>query len=361
MPRTYAAPLPSDAVELAALVAASASSGDFALDTQVGMRNRLINGSFAIDQRLVTAPTDDVYVHDRWYVLTQTAAITVGTQSLPESGQPKCIRLTQSQAGAQRMGLAQIVESANCIDLRALAAVLSGRVRISNSQALRWAVLEWTGTADAVTSDVVADWTSTTYTASNFFIASTAVVASGTLTPGAATWTALTEITGSPTASMNNLIVFIWTDGTAAQNVTLDIGSMQLERGTQASIFERRSFGVEYRLCQRYYEKTFPLATAPAQNAGVNGAFIYLASFAGANNEFAYAQLKEEKRAAPTITFYNPSATNAQVRDISTTTDCSSTGTQTIVATSFAILATGNASTVVGSLLKVHFTADAEL
>lgn len=324
-----------------------------------GMKNRLINGAFDINQRLVTAPADDAYVHDRWYVLTQSNPITVGTQTNPENGQANCIRLTQSNASAQRMGLAQIIESVNCIDLRALVLSLSGRLRCSSSQALRWAVLEWTGTANTVTSDVVNDWTSTTYTASNFFIASTAVVAMGSLTPTANTWTPITETVGVPTSSMNNLIVFVWTEGTAAQNVTLDIGLMQLEAGGVATPFERRTFAAEVALCQRYYEKSFALTAAPAQNTNTNNV-SWTGSHGAATNFTIPIIFRVVKRTNVTAVTYNPSAANAEARDYVTGTDCSST-TASMQATGGRIFGTTPGGSSAGNPIGVHWSADAEL
>ena len=51
-------------------------------------------------------------------------------------------------------------------------------------------------------------------------------------------------------------------------NATFFITGIQLEVGEQATTFEHRSFGEELALCQRYYEKSFPYATAPASNLG---------------------------------------------------------------------------------------------
>lgn len=224
-----------------------------------GFRNVLINGGMQISQRNGTSGTttaDDAYCVDRWYALTETGTITTTQQSLGENGTPYHVRLTQAQASAQRMGLAQIVEAANSYPLRGSAVTLSARVRISNSQAIRYAILEWTGTADSVTSDVVNTWSSGTYTAGNFFLGSNlTVTAVGSMTPSANTWTTLTALNGTISSSCNNLIVMIWTEGTAAQNVTLDISRVQLEPGSNATPFEWRAYGLEYGLCQRYYVK----------------------------------------------------------------------------------------------------------
>ena len=124
------------------------------------MTNRLINPNGLIWQRQnsgAAAITDGTYAFDRWYGLTQTAGITVSQLTNLENGTPYGMRLSQANATAQRFGLAQAIETANCIDLRNQNVVLSARVRMSASTTLRYAILSWTGTADAVTRDVARD------------------------------------------------------------------------------------------------------------------------------------------------------------------------------------------------------------
>jgi hypothetical protein len=222
-----------------------------------GFRNLLINPYGRINQRGAASNADDTYGHDRWNVLTQTGTIAVSTVSDAENGTPKMWRLTQSQASAQRMGYSQIIEAANCKHLRGKSVTLSGRVKFSLNAALRYAILEWTGTEDAVTSDVVNDWTNGVYTAGNFFLGSNLTVSAvGSITPSSATLTELTTLTAMLGSSFNNLIVLIWTEGTAAQNATLD-GALQLEvtdaTFPAATPREHRSFQIELALCQWYY------------------------------------------------------------------------------------------------------------
>lgn len=219
-----------------------------------GFRNRLINPRGAVYQRTIAATADDTYFADRWYALTQTGTITPSVLTDPEDGYPSGIRLTQSQASAQRFGFAQIIEGKNCKDMRGSSGVLVPRVRISNSQAIRYAILGWTGTEDTVTSDVVNDWTSGTYTAGNFFLASNvSVIAVGSQTPSANTWTSLTALTAALGSTLNNIVVMVWTEGTAAQNFTLDFDYVQFEAGAVAMPFEARSYQDELASCYRYY------------------------------------------------------------------------------------------------------------
>lgn len=328
-----------------------------------GFKNRLINGSFRINQRAPATNADDTYCLDRWYVLTQTGTVAVTQQTDPETGAITGVRLTQSQASAQRMGLAQIIESANCRDLRSVVATLAGRVRLSTADDVRYAVLEHTGTADSVTSDVVNSWTNTTYTAGQFFIAGVNVLAVGEVTTAAATWRDLTALNASVGASSNNLIAFVWTENAVAQNVTLDLNRMQLEPGSTASIFELRPMAVELALCERYYEKSFALATAPAQNVGtVTGEWRFPALAAGAvTNRAPDVRYRVRKRTSPTRTTYNPAAANAEARDIQAAADCSSVSLGNGSESGFSISVTGNASTAISNWLGFHWTADAEL
>lgn len=216
--------------------------------------SRLINGNGIVNQRTYTTVADDTYWCDRHYVLAQTAAITPTILSDVQNGLPSMMRLTQSQASAQRMGNAQIIESINCRDLRGQTVSLIGKLRCSSAQAIRYAILEWTGTADSVTSDVVNDWTSGTFTAGNFFISTTTnVLAVGSVTPVVNTVTDFVQ-TATVGSSANNLIVIIWTEGTATQNVTLDV-AWSLHRGNMTGRIyplEVRPVGVERLLCERY-------------------------------------------------------------------------------------------------------------
>src|SRR3990167_150907 len=267
-----------------------------------GWRNLLINPDGRINQRAPATNADDTYGHDRWYALTQTSTIAVSTISDAEDSTPRMWRLTQSQAVAQRMSYAQIIEGANCKHLRGKSVTLSGRIKFSLNAALRYAICEWTSTEDTVTSDVVLDWTSSTYTANNFFLAANLnILAVGSITPAAATLTDLTALTATVGSSANNLIVVIWTEGTAAQNATLD-GALQFEVGAVASTREFRPFPNELSLCERYYEKSYELATAPGTNTDV----VLLYYIAGATTFISnLSPWRTRKRTTPTGTLYS--------------------------------------------------------
>lgn len=217
-------------------------------------RNLLFNPGGAINQRGATSIADDVYGVDRWYALTQSGAVAISTLADVADGVPHMMRLTQSQASAQRMGQAQILEAADSKWMRGRSVALSGKARCSANATLRYAILAWTGTADSPTSDVVADWTSGSYTAGGFFLGSNlAVVGVGSLALTANTLTDLTALTAAMPSGLNNAIVMYWSEGTLAQTVTLD-AALQLEEGAVAHPLAFRPLGSERLLCRRYFQ-----------------------------------------------------------------------------------------------------------
>lgn len=329
------------------------------------------NPFFQVDQLVLsaTATADDVYAHDHWYVLTQTASVQASSQVVQENGQPTNARLTQNQAAAQRFGYACIIESKEAIKLRGQVMTLRPRVRISNSQAVRCAVIEWTGAADlSVVSDIVNDWTSSDYSdgAAKFFVdANYNPLGTGAKTPSAATWTDMDALNVKVGNSCNNLVLFIWTEGTAAQNVTLDIGKVRFVPGTYSGDILIPRFFEEHLYAQRFYFKTFPYHIAPAQGGSQPGAITGMAAKAGAGT----GQIMRERlptsmlrtTGAPVSTTYNPNNANAQVRDTSAGSDCSATTLERVGPNDLTLTFTGNAATAVGNQLFVHVTLEDRL
>ena len=82
---------------------------------------------------------------------------------------------------------------------------------------------------------------------------------------------------------------------------TFYITGVQLEVGSTATSFDYRPYGTELQLCQRYYETSFDIGTAPAN--AVNDNFKGIASFGTSDSQsFSF---KVYKRAAPTMTWYS--------------------------------------------------------
>jgi len=135
---------------------------------------------------------------------------------------------------------------------------LSFKAKVSSTTKLdnvKAAIVAWSGTSDTVTSDIISAWnvegTNPTLIANATFENSPTNL---NVTTSYATYT----VTGNvDTASTKNIIVFIWSDVTdTTLGDFLFITDVQLEFGNTATPFERRSFGQELALCQRYFELT---------------------------------------------------------------------------------------------------------
>lgn len=248
-------------------------ANNVAVPAAFSYKNLLKNPDGGIWTRAAAATADDTYFADCWYILSQTGTVTPSALAAPEDGFPKGVRITQAQAGAQRFGFAQIIEGKDCKHLRGSSGVLVPRIRCSSAQAIRYAILGWTSTEDSVTSDVVNDWTSAVYTAGNFFLgANLSVLVVGAQTPAANTWVSLAAITSAMGSTFTNVVLFVWTEGTAAQNVTLDYDYVQFEYGAVPTAFEHRPFGIEEKLCKRFLpyfnssSTTAPISNGQALN-----------------------------------------------------------------------------------------------
>jgi len=220
-------------------------------------RNLLYNCDGKVQEGPSSAVGDFTYgLHNRWYALTQTGSITPQTLLDVADGITHMIELTNTLGSAQRMGYAQVIEGKNCKFLRGSDVTLSGMYQRNQTGGVGIALIEWTGTEDSVTKDVVLDWTNGTFTAGNFFVSSNILVdgvvsLSSSLGNGALQNFNLQATLGE---TFNNLIVFVWTRSTATANTgTLDF-RLQLESGRAPTSFERRPIEVEENLCHRYYE-----------------------------------------------------------------------------------------------------------
>jgi hypothetical protein len=138
------------------------------------------------------------------------------------------------------------------------------------------------------------------------------------------------------------------------------ITGVKLELGNVATPIQFRSFQEELALCQRYYQKSFPYATAPAQNAGATGA-ERMHSQVTASISMSYSvAFSTPMVAAPTGVTYNPSAANAESRNATDSLDDSATAA-TATEHFLSLAFTANAANTAGDLHRIHWTADAEL
>lgn len=163
-------------------------------------------------------------------------------------------------------------------------------------------------------------------------------------------------------AGVNNTGVTGSTSLMATNGATLDFTGLQLEPGTVATTFAQVAFPDMLQRCQREFCKSFSLAVAPVQNAGINtGETTFAAGRPGALTSFIGIVFPTVMRAVPTIVPFNPAAANIQIRDNVAAGDFTATNFNNVTERGAVIFGTGNAATVSGNDLHIHWTADARL
>lgn len=83
---------------------------------------------------------------------------------------------------------------------------------------------------------------------------------------------------------------------------TLDLAQFQLEKGSLATDFEQRLPSLELMLAQRYFEKSFPLGTAPSEG-GNSPPYISVMTITSTTRR-GWIPFMIKKRAIPTMVYY---------------------------------------------------------
>jgi hypothetical protein len=265
-------------------------------------RNRIINGDMRIDQRNAGAAvtvnsTANTYTIDRWLGSGQSAdgVFTVQQDTVVPAGFANSSKMTVTTADAslgatQQYLFRQFVEGNNIADwgwgaAGALTVTLSFWVRSSVTGTFGGAlnnngntrnypftyVINSANTWEYKTVTIAGDTTGTWATNTDRGVAVTFSLGSGTsqsATAGA--WTGTTGIYSATGAT--NLM--------ATLSATWYVTGVQLETGSVATPFERRPFGTELMLCQRYYYRlkstgaNYPFGFAQCYSTTSAGALI---------------------------------------------------------------------------------------
>jgi hypothetical protein len=205
-----------------------------------GTRNRIINGAMAVDQRnsgavqTFTAGAALAYSVDRWYGYSTGANVTGQQVAGATAGQFR-YRFTGA-ASVTAIGFAQRIEQLNSADLANTTATLS--VDLANSLLT---TVTWT-----------AFYANTADTFGTLAVPTRTQIATGTFTVNSTVTRYSTQI--SIPAAATTGIEIRFTVGSQTSG-TWTIGDVQLERGSVATPFERRSYGQGLALCQRYHQQ----------------------------------------------------------------------------------------------------------
>ena len=242
----------------------------------MGFRNRIINGDMRIDQRnagasVAVATTVFGYLTvDRWRVNNQTdGALTLQQSSVAPAGFNSSLLATITTAdaslgAAQYCFLQQYIEGFNVGDL-AFGSASASPITVSF-----WVRSSVTGTfGGAITNGAVNRSYPFNYTisAANTWEQKTVTLSGDTTGTWATNNTAGMSVFFSlGTGTDNSGTANAWAgaqrfSATGATNLvgtngaTFYVTGVQLEAGTVASQFERRDYGRELMMCQRYYWK----------------------------------------------------------------------------------------------------------
>lgn len=139
------------------------------------------------------------------------------------------------------------------------------------------------------------------------------------------------------------------------------IKDLQVEKGSNATPFERVNRALKRLRLQRYYFKTFPVGTAVAQSAGEAGSIEYKAQVAGTTAGYTVSLLfPAEMRNVGTVTTYSPSAASATWYNRN---GGANSGTPSTVMSFFRIYIINPqaAGDNAGDRIQLHFTADSRM
>jgi hypothetical protein len=222
-----------------------------------GFKNRIINGAMGISQRTavntnvaVGTGTAGTFGPDRFSGYTGTGSLwNISQVSTSAYDFPFALRLQRiaGQTSTSAVYLRQIIETANCKDLAGQTVTLSFYATAGANYSGGAATVQlFTGTAadQGTTSLNTAAWTGLVSAINTTF------------TP--TTTRTLFTFTGTLGATTQEVAFSInWSgSGTAGANDFVDITGVQLEKGSVATSFDYRPYGMEEALCRRYYIKT---------------------------------------------------------------------------------------------------------
>lgn len=334
-----------------------------ALQSTYGQRNIIgSNGGLEIWQRgtpiSINASTT-AYTADRWYLgtnanqactVTQATGITTGSQWAAK------VQRNNAQIGVGTLVFGFPIDSDECAMLAGQTVALSFTAK---------AGANWSPASGALFIQLNVGTGSPVKFFSGFTNLTQPIATGFNLTSSAQRFTVVSTVI--PTNTTQAEVSFVWIPvGTAGADDSFTIDDVQLEILPSATSpiaqFERWSFERMFAACKRHFWKTFRYGLAPAQNAGSNTGEAYsIAGVTTTGTQRLWLRNPVSMRGAPNVTTFNPSATNAQIRDVSASGDCSSTAVTSNNNEAILLTASGNGSTAVGNLLAVHVTADSSI
>jgi hypothetical protein len=318
------------------------SSGVLNVDDLYGFRNRIINGDMRIDQRNAGAAVtaSNSYTLDRWLAI-QTNQFSVQRNAgnvTPPPGFTNYLGVTSLSAHSLAAGdffqVKHHLEGFNVADFdwgKANASPITVSFWVRSSLTGNFGVVvSWGGAGSNQRSYPVLYSISSTNTweYKTITIPGDTTMAAGGFETGNGSGIQLrfslgggATNAGAPNAWANtNFQTVIGDTSVVSTNgATFYITGVQLEKGTVATPFERRPFGTELALCQRYY---FRLSTSATNASLSTGGFVLTSTIARGFTSFPV-----EMRTEPTALEQSGVASDYKVAYLGTAATCSSVPT----------------------------------
>jgi hypothetical protein len=237
---------PVQALEVAgsAVVAGTLSAGN-----PLMFRNALYNGDMRIAQRGTTGLTSG-YTLDRWLVSNYGAGGAYFTISQIQSGLANfsnALQLQQSSTSSMFFFLQQSLETRDVVRFQGQPVTVSFwyRIPVSFTGSI-FSQLNWSTAVDTALRDA-----GITYT----------TAAQVTLTNTTAwTYASFTTFVPSTAQALSVMFTNYPPGGSTVNGAQFQLTGVQLEKGSVATPFEVRPYGVELQLCQRYYQTVLQAA-----------------------------------------------------------------------------------------------------
>jgi hypothetical protein len=338
------------------------------------LKNRIINGAMAIDQRAAGASTtpssSGYYSCDRWqsymsasskYSVQQNAGSVT-----PPTGYKYYLGITSTSpytvGSGETFSINQQIEGYNIADLgwgtanaqtvtlsfwvrSSLTGTFGGAFRNDNgdrSYPFTYTISSantWEQKSITIAGSTTGTWLSTNGSGIQIWMG---LGVGSTYSGTAGSWASADYRSATGATSV------VGTNG-----ATWYVTGVQLEIGSTATPFERRMITTELQLCQRYFCSTFPLGVAPQQNYSSSQIMLPVS----ASNYACGWTFPVQMRTAPNITTYNPYNTNASFRVPNSSTDIAVTasGISAVDISYFACTLTAP------SALHANMSANAEL
>jgi hypothetical protein len=334
-----------------------------------------------------------VYTADRWFVSnenTSVQAIRGDTETAKEAGLSIRYYGTFSKITTTgKLLIGQLLSATVISSMRGAQVRVQFNLKASSAKTIRLGLIQLAaaGTVDVVPINAgtfITAWGANTVDptlGTNLaYIAPVANSADGGTISGNAlscscttSWKRFSAVFSVP-IDCHDLLLCIWTDSQFAAADSVSLSEACVYDGPEVRTnFVAFPASIEWNRLQRYYCKSFPVATAPAASLSVASAGFGVAGILGksgsgvANAAVIPVQFPIVMRGVPTVTLFTPVGSGAAVYRHTGTTPAVQGSTAALANSTTErgciVTATSEATTngAIGDVVSVHYTADAEL